>query len=165
MMRDAFIETERARSALMYLDPGTDRDTWVKTGMAAKAAGLDFDAFHDWSAGAGNYKNEAECRSVWQSIKNGGIGPASLFGAARAAGWTDGEEAPANRPQSHQEKRKPPEASKPPSHDPRIIWDACKPAMVEQEYIERKRGLSDGLRTYDGPLKIAGHACADSTSR
>jgi len=162
MMRDAFIETERARSALMYLDPGTDRDTWVKTGMAAKAAGLDFDAFHDWSAGAGNYKNEAECRSVWQSIKNGGIGPGSLFGAARAAGWTDGEEAPAKRPQRHQEKRQQPEASSKPPSEPLAIWDACKPATAEQEYIARKLGLPDGLRTYHGTMTIAGIACAGS---
>ncbi len=40
-MRDAFAEIERARSALWILDAGTDRDTWVKNAMAAKAAGLD----------------------------------------------------------------------------------------------------------------------------
>ena len=39
MMRDQFNELERARSAFWSLDPGTDRETWVKTGMAAKAAG------------------------------------------------------------------------------------------------------------------------------
>jgi len=163
MMRDAFTEIERARSALCSLDPGTDRDTWVKAGMAAKAAGLDFDAFHAWSAEAGNYKNEAECRSVWQSIKGGGIGPGSLFGAARAAGWIDGSEPPAKRPQSHQEKRQRPEASsKPPLHDPRTVWDACKPATIEQAYIKQKLGLPDSLRIYDGPLTIAGNACAGS---
>jgi hypothetical protein len=72
--RDPVAEIERARSALMFLDAGTDRDTWVKAGMSAKAAGLDFEDFHNWSAGAGNYGSEAECRSVWQSIKEGGIG-------------------------------------------------------------------------------------------
>ena len=162
MIRDTFTEIERARSALWSLDAGTDRDTWVKTGMAAKAAGLDFDDFHDWSAGAGNYKNEAECRSVWQSIKDGGIGPGSLFGAARAVGWTDGDEAPAKRPQSHQEKRQQPEASSKPPFDPRTIWDACKPATAEQAYVKQKLGLPDGLRIYDGPLTIAGIACAGS---
>jgi hypothetical protein len=49
MRRDDFHEIERARSALWSLDAGTDRDTWVKNGMAAKAAGLDFGDFHDWS--------------------------------------------------------------------------------------------------------------------
>jgi hypothetical protein len=80
----------------MFLDAGTDHNAWVKTAMGAKAAGLDFEDFHDWSARAGNYSNEAECRSVWRSIKEGAIGAGSLFHAARAAGWTDGAEAPAN---------------------------------------------------------------------
>jgi hypothetical protein len=66
------------------------------------------------------------------------------------------------RPQSHQEKRQQPEPSKPALHDPRVIWSACKLAPIEQEYIDRKRGLPDGLREYDGPLVIAGQACAGS---
>ena len=160
--RDPIGELERARSALWSLDAGTDRETWVKISMSAKANGLAFDDFHNWSATAGNYRNEAECRSVWQSIKEGGIGAASLFHAARADGWTDGDEPPARRPQSHQERPKQPEVSKPPPHDPRAVWDACEPAPINQEYIERKRGLPDGLRVYHGPLKIAGQACAGS---
>jgi hypothetical protein len=79
--RDAFAEIDRAKDALMSLDAGTDRKAWVKIGMAAKAAGLDFEDFHNWSATAGNYRNEAECRSVWQSIKEGSIGAGSLFHA------------------------------------------------------------------------------------
>lgn len=53
-------EFDRARSALHALDPGAERAEWVRAGMAAKAAGLDFGDFHDWSAGAGNYRNESE---------------------------------------------------------------------------------------------------------
>ncbi len=160
--RDPIGELERARSALWSLDAGTDRETWVKISMSAKANGLAFDDFHNWSATAGNYRNEAECRSVWHSIKEGGIGAASLFHAARADGWTDGDEPPARRPQSHQERPKQPEVSKPPPHDPRAVWDACETAPINQEYIERKRGLPDGLRVYHGSLKIAGMACAGS---
>ena len=102
MMRDTFAEIERARSALWSLDAGSDRDTWVKHSMSAKSAGLDFDAWHEWSATARNYRNEVECRSVWQSIKEGGVGAASLFGAARAAGWTHGDEPPPKRQQANQ---------------------------------------------------------------
>ena len=159
MRRDDFTEIERARAALWSLDAGADRDTWVKHGMSAKAAGLDFDAWHDWSAGAGNYKGEAECRSVWQSIKEGGIGPGSLFHAARAAGWTDDTEQPARRPQSSQEKPRQPEQPKAPPHAPRVLWDACKPATADQEYIALKLGLPDGLRVYHGPLKINRQSC------
>ncbi|MEF8766692.1 MAG: AAA family ATPase [Candidatus Accumulibacter phosphatis] len=161
-MRDAFAEIERARSALWHLDAGTDRDTWVKTGMAAKAAGLDFDTWHDWSATASNYRNEAECRSVWQSITDGAVTAASLFGAARAAGWTDGDEPPTNRPQSHQGRPKQPEAPKPPLHDPSALWGACAPATAEHPYIIKKLGLTDGLRVYHGPMTIAGKPCDGS---
>ena len=78
-MRDAFTETERARSALWSLDAGADRDSWVRHAMSAKAAGLEFEEFHNWSAGASNYTSEAECRSVWNSIKPGGVTAASLL--------------------------------------------------------------------------------------
>lgn len=159
MMRDAFTETERARSALWSLDPGTDRDTWVRHGMGAKAAGLDFEEFHNWSAGAGNYTNEAECRSVWNSIKDGGITAASLFRAALAGGWTDGAEPRTERPQSRQNERKQAEPSKPPPHAPLALWSICTPAAASHEYIARKLGLPDGLRVYSGSLSIAGAAC------
>jgi len=162
MSRDPIAEIERARSALMFLDAGTDHNAWVKTAMGAKAAGLDFEDFHDWSARARNYSSEAECRSVWRSIKEGAIGAGSLFHAARAAGWTDGAEAPAKRPQSHQERRNEAEQPKPSPHEPRALWAACEPATADQEYIARKLGLPDGLRVYHGPLMIAGQACAGS---
>ena len=48
MMRDNFTELERARSPLFHLDPGTDRETWVRIGMGAKAAGLPFEDFDNW---------------------------------------------------------------------------------------------------------------------
>lgn len=115
MMRDQFTELERARSALWSLDPGCAREEWVKAGMGAKAAGLDFDDFHHWSAGAGNYKDEAECRSVWNSIKEGGVTAASLFRAALAAGWTDDVTVRTERPQSLQNERQQAEANKPPA--------------------------------------------------
>ena len=162
MRRDDFAEIERARSALWSLDAGTDRETWVKHAMGAKAAGLNFDDFHNWSAGAANYKDEAECRSVWQSIKEGGIGAGSLFHAARAAGWNDDGEAPRIRPQSPHSERKQPEQPKAPPHELAPVWSACTPASADQEYIARKKGLPDGLRVYHGPMAIAGQACAGS---
>lgn len=161
-MRDAFTETERARSALWSLDPGTDRDTWVRHAMSAKAAGLDFDDFHNWSAGAGNYKGEAECRSVWRSIKEGGVSAATLFRAARDTGWNDATDARAERPQSRQNERKQAEPSKHPPHDPLALWSACTPAAASHEYIVRKLGLPDDLRVYSGSLSIADVPCDGS---
>ena len=159
MTSDQFTELERARSALLALDAGTDRDTWVRHAMSAKAAGIDFEEFHNWSAGAGNYKSEAECKSVWNSIKAGSVTAASLFRAALAAGWTDGTEARPERPQSRQKERQQAEPTKPPLHDPVTLWNACKPATADHEYIARKKGLPDGLRCYSGSLTIAGQAC------
>ena len=159
MQRDQFTELERARSAFWSLDPGTDRDTWVRYAMSAKAAGIDFEEFNNWSAGAANYKNETECRSVWNSIKEGGVTAASLFRAALASGWTDDITVRAERPQSHQNERQQEQSSKPPLIKPETLWSECKPVSASHEYIDRKKGLPDGLRIYRGPLTIAGQAC------
>jgi AAA domain/Primase C terminal 2 (PriCT-2) len=160
MMRDPFIEIERARSALQYLDAGCDRDTWVRYGMGAKSAGLSFDDFHNWSAGAGNYKNESECRSVWNSIKGGGVTASSLFHAALAAGWQDDTAKPRQeRQQPRQKEPEQPKATKPPLRDPLTLWNALPPAAATNEYVTRKLGLHDGLREYHGSLSIDGQSC------
>lgn len=83
-------ERDRAASALHHLDAVCPREDWVKAGMGAKAAGLDFEDFHNWSATAGNYASESECRTVWKSFdESGGVTPATLFGMAFAQGWQD----------------------------------------------------------------------------
>lgn len=163
MMRDNFTETERARSVLWSLVAGCDRDTGVRRAMGARAAGLEFEDFLSWSEGAGNFKNEAECRCVWNSIKPGGVTVDSLFRAALAAGWQDGtEKERTERPQARQDKRKKTEAPKPTSFDPLPLWNACTPASATNEYANRKLGLHDGLREYHGNLTIAGQTCNGS---
>ncbi len=53
---NAFSSQEgRALSALRAIDPGCDRETWVKVLAAAKDAGISFDDASDWSAGAPSY--------------------------------------------------------------------------------------------------------------
>jgi len=156
-------EFDRARSALHALDPGAERAAWVRAGMAAKAAGLDFGDFHDWSAGAGNYRNEADARAVWRSIReDGGIQAGTLFALARAAGWSD--DAPRqtyqNRPQRTTERRMHEAPSKAPPLDVAALWASCAPATAEHGYIARKHGLPAGLRVYGGPLTIAREAVA-----
>ena len=61
-------ELERARSALNALDPSCDHSTWVRIGMAARAAGLDFDDFNRWSSDGSNYAGEHDTRSAWRSF-------------------------------------------------------------------------------------------------
>ncbi len=85
------VETiDRALDALFALDPGVDRESWVRIAMAAKAAGLGADDFDRWSSGAANYSGQRDTLAVWRSFTAaGGIGPATLFGLAHAAGWRD----------------------------------------------------------------------------
>lgn len=141
-------EAERARSALWHLDAGGARPEWVRLGMAAKAAGLTFEDWHTWSETAGNYRNEVDCRSTWNSMKGDGIGAGTLFAAARAAGWQDataGRPVPvhsvfdsepvnhssqdgAERARTTQERQTPCEQGKGAAHGPARLWSRLEPA-------------------------------------
>ena len=59
-------DTAKAIDALHSIPPDLPRDEWVKVAMGAHAAGVDFDTFDTWSAGAGNY-DAAAARDVWRS--------------------------------------------------------------------------------------------------
>lgn len=143
---------KRAADALNYLDAGCARDEWVRTGMAAKSAGLDFDDFHNWSASAGNYTNENECRTVWKSFKeSGGVTPATLFGMARAQGWKDETRAKDERPARPMPKPAPaPQTPVKKAANPKAVdvLGRCIPATLAEEYINRKHGQTDGLWVY-----------------
>ncbi|MEQ6614199.1 AAA family ATPase [Pseudomonas aeruginosa] len=135
-------DIERARQALWTLDAGVSRDEWVKIGMAAKAAGLDFEDFNDWSATAGNYGGASEARSAWKSFKEGGgINAGTLFRRARDAGWSD----PANG--NYQER------ARKPSRKPLGDWESGEPATAVHPYITRKGGTPKGLRVVSWPLQ------------
>ncbi|BAL24014.1 AAA family ATPase [Azoarcus sp. KH32C] len=154
-------ETERARHALWSLDAGIERAEWVRTGMAAKAAGLQFEDFDEWSSGAGNYAGKADCAAVWRSIKeDGGIKAGTLYAMAKAAGWRDEHVTQQQRP--HQRRQSPAEASQQPEKgkrlpfDVQVAWKTAEAASEAHPYIERKKGSVTGLRVYRGPLCIAG---------
>ncbi len=164
-------DISRARSALQSLDAGCPREQWVHIGMAAKAAGLGFDDFHEWSQGAGNYIGQRDCHSVWNSFsETGGVSAASLYAAAFKSGWQD----PAKRLRTANggrmtipvpAPRKAPVTPIKPSASERAgeIWERCIPAPAENEYIARKGGLPDGLRIYPldaTPLVIRGENVA-----
>ncbi|MDP2785002.1 MAG: AAA family ATPase [Sulfurimicrobium sp.] len=143
-------ELERAADALHFLDSGCPREDWVKAGMSAKSAGLGFDDFHHWSASAGNYANENECRTVWKSFsENGGVTPATLFGMAFAQGWQDPAKSstkgkPISKPAPSPQKPLKPSASPIAAE----IWGRCIPADVSDAYICTKKGTPAGLRLY-----------------
>ena len=154
-------DTDRARRALQSIPPDCDRATWVKAGMAAHAAGLGFDDFDAWSAPAGNY-NAAACRATWRSFKTApaGVGAATLFHLAGAAGWVEGDATP--RPAPAIRRAAPPRK---PTQAPADLWSRCEPATNAHPYIAAKRAAGvplDGLRVVPAgdPLRIAGQRVA-----
>jgi putative DNA primase/helicase len=160
-------EAERAAAALFHLDAGCPREEWVRAGMAAKAAGLSFDEFHNWSSSAGNYASESDCRTVWKSFNESGpITASSLYAMAYAQGWQD----PAKRLQATNGSRAgipiaaPRKAPVTPikqaeSAKAADVWSRCEPATPAHGYIVRKDGIADGVRVYPTgapPLVIRG---------
>ena len=157
-------ELDRARAALTAIDPSCDRDSWVRIGMAARSAGLDLADFDAWSATGANYSGERDTTSVWRSFDDAGaVTPASLFAAARAAGWSDQGERLNGARNGHSGPRRTAQAApikpgkpKVPSFDFRAVWRDAEPATEAHGYVHRKLGLPLGLRVYRGPLKVAG---------
>lgn len=79
---------EEIRSALTFID-STPRETWIRIGMAIKAALGDqgFCVFDEWSARAENYTPKGASQA-WLSFRSeGGITKATIFGEAARAGW------------------------------------------------------------------------------
>ena len=139
-------DTERARDALHAIPPDLPRDEWVKAGMAAQAAGIDFDAFNDWSAGAGNY-DERDARATWHSFKPGkGVGAGTLFKLAAENGWRMG----ADKPQRQAATRPVEPPRKPaPGRSPADVWSRCEAATALHPYIMQKQAAGvplTGLR-------------------
>jgi putative DNA primase/helicase len=149
-------ESDRAASALLHLDPSCPREEWVNIGMAAKAAGLSFDDFNSWSASAGNYAGENDCRAAWKSFnESGGVTSATLYARAFSQGWKD----TAKRQQAENigrasvtrtTTRKAPVTliKQVESAKAVHIWELCQPAPADHPYIARKGGIPDGLRVY-----------------
>lgn len=78
----------QALHALTAISPNLPRDEWVRLGMAAHAAGLEFEDFDAWSSGGATY-DARHCRDVWRSFRAGrGIGAGTLFALARQHGWS-----------------------------------------------------------------------------
>ncbi|URF05274.1 PriCT-2 domain-containing protein [Cupriavidus campinensis] len=136
------IDIDRARTALWALDAGVDRHQWVRIGCAAKAAGLTFEDFNDWSATAGNYGGQGDTSDAWKSFKqDGGVNAGTLFHLARQTGWAD--PASDNKPQ-RDAKRAAPLSE---------WWGRGLTATADHGYITRKQGTPDGLRLVSWPLQ------------
>ena len=153
-------DTARARDALYSISPDLPRDQWVKAGMAAQSAGLDFDAFNDWSAQAGNY-DERDASATWRSFKPGkGVGAGSLFKMARECGWTEGNSTHhPTRPTRHAETQ----ANPVNSANSGVVWSRCTAATNAHPYLMQKGAAGvplEGLRVIPAgdPLRIMGES-------
>jgi hypothetical protein len=151
-------DIDRAREALPFIPSNCCRKEWVTVGMAAKAAGLSFEDFNNWSATAENYKNERDVAAVWRSFEpNGGIGAATLFQKAATHGY---RLSPA--PHASTAKLEPSRTEKPATArnacSAADVWARCKDAPEDHGYIAAKRGRSVGLRVVPqgDPLVIRG---------
>ncbi|MDT7514552.1 AAA family ATPase [Rhodoferax mekongensis] len=154
-------QLDRAVEALHAIPPDVAREEWVKAGMAAQAAGIDFDTFNDWSAGAGNY-SETAARDTWRSFKEGkGVGAGTLFRMAAEHGWRL-QTARADR-SPRPMKRQPPAVSA--AYSAATIWERCEPASLEHPYIIKKKAAGvplEGLRVVPAgdPLTLQGESMA-----
>ena len=155
-------DADRARDALQFIPPDLPRNDWVRAGMAAHAAGLDFDAFNDWSAGGGNY-DERAARDVWRSFKDSkGVGAGTLFKLAAENGWRTNDKQRQQMAQQSPRKAAEPPRKAAPGMGAAEVWGRCKPASAEHSYIVSKQGKPGGLRVVPAgdPLRIAGLSMA-----
>lgn len=158
-------DTERARAALQAIPPDCDRDTWVRAGMAAHAAGLDFDAFDSWSAQADNYDARA-ARDTWRSFKAGkGVGAGTLHRMAAEHGWRNGDKPQHKSPAKAIKRAATPPPAPRPGMAPADVWARCVPATNAHPYIVKKAAQGvplDTLRVVPqgDALRIGGHSMA-----
>ena len=158
-------DTAKAIDALHAIPPDLPRDEWVKVGMAAQAAGLDFDTFNEWSAGAGNY-SERDARDTWRSFKPGkGIGPGTLYRVGAEHGWRMGEGKPQQRAMQAPRKAAEPQRKPAPGMSPAEVWNRCEAATAAHRYITAKAAAGvplGALRVVPAgdPLRIAGQGMA-----
>lgn len=141
-------DIDRAIDALHAIPPDIERESWVRAGMAAQAAGLDFEAFNDWSAGAGNY-SETAARETWRSFKPGkGVGAGTLYRMAAEHGWRMNGDKPQSKPKPLARPIEAPAKARA-GMGAAEIWERCEAATNGHPYIAKKQaaGVSlDSLR-------------------
>ena len=158
-------DIERAIDALHAIPPDLPRDEWVKVGMGAHAAGVDFDTFDTWSASAGNY-NAAASRDMWRSIKPGkGVGAGTLYRVAAEHGWRMDSGRHQQRALQPTKKAAEPPRKPAPGMTPAEVWGRCEAVTAAHGYIVAKRASGaplDRLRVLPAgdTLRIAGQRMA-----
>lgn len=144
------VSPETIRKALAHI-PAEDRDLWVRMGMAVRDELGDegFSVWDEWSQGADNYR-AGDAKTVWRSLKSGGVGIGTLIYEAKQRGYQPNgdarrinaaeieryraERAEAQRKQAEEDKRAQERAAKLAEE----IYKAAKPATDDHPYLKRK---------------------------
>ena len=141
---------EHLRAALSHI-PASDRDVWLRMGMAVKSELGDtgFDIWDEWSQGDSSY-NENDAKATWKSIKpNGKVTAGSLFYEAKLCGYemhgANGSRAPdpdalakraTDRQADEQEQAKKHAQA---AAKALALWKVDVPARADHPYLERKK--------------------------
>ena len=144
--------SDRIREALQFI-PASDRDTWVKMGMAVKSELVDsgFDLWEGWSQQADTF-NAKDARDVWKSIRvNGKVTAGTLFHEAKANGWRDdgthqkptpeeiAERQRINAERAAQEEARAASERAEAAKKSAAVWKAAGEAKPDHPYLVRKR--------------------------
>jgi putative DNA primase/helicase len=168
---------EQVEHAITFID-STDRDTWIKIGMAIKSelGEAGFDAWDRWSSTADNYSARAAAVS-WKSFDNsGGITIATVFGLAKDNGYIPNStskptpptveeiakrEAKLNADAEAKAVLRVAAAAKAHSiwNEPLSVLEATQPSVDEHPYLKRKGIQSHGAKIYRGSVSIGGMDC------
>lgn len=159
---NSIMDPADVESALSYLDP-TDRDVWIRMGMAVKVelGESGFEIWDAWSQGAQNYNARAS-RSSWRSFKDSGrIGIGSLIFAAKDRGWTPASTARELTDAEREARRKRIEDAEKAriAEQQRVaekaagIWNKL-PSEGASDYLTRKRVRAWGVRFSRGSVVV-----------
>lgn len=145
------------RDALRYLDE-SDRDTWVRMGMAVKAEFGDagFDAWDEWSTKYDKY-SPGVAKQVWKSFRSGGISLGTLIHEARQQGWQPRQMDAAEQQRlageaAERRKRAAEQAKAEAIHDARLADAAA--ALAERLWLNSS---STGMSPYLGAKQVQAH--------
>jgi putative DNA primase/helicase len=160
-------DTERIRNALSCI-PATDRDTWLRMGMAVKSEIGDagFDLWDAWSQQANSY-DASDARDVWRSIHaNGKVTAGTLFHEAKKNGWSDNgirhkptpeelaERSRIATNQTAEEEAERKAAQETAAEKAATIWNGAEEAPADHRYFLNKHIKPYGLRAVKGLLIV-----------
>lgn len=132
--------------ALNKISPNLSRDEWVKTAMAAKSAGIDFNHWNSWSSHGETY-NERDAKAVWQSADaTGGITGGTLLHMAGYESKKNGAIQGARNDHSRPGNTQPLDTFKRPAKEVMALFTSYPDATESHHYIVKKQGWADDLK-------------------